>query len=306
MSDQDTPQVKPAKSPKPPSHLSRVGTDAVRQAFRRDRAAAMEDQLKRRRELADATAGEAAVLVPRDQGYVIIPRHTFDFTAGIDAAQDLVCRANIAQRKAKANKAFMVRVAEKNELTLQSPLLQLALRRDLVAAVARYLCMVPVLEYANVFYSSLAGSELVKSQLYHCDSDEAEQLKLFVVCEEVTSESGPLTFISAADSERVRDRVEYRYNTRLTDEQVREALGGCPQEIALTGPTGTAALIDTSRCFHYGSRFRDHSSRRIVVMLQYVTPLAFLYPTGFRTSARFRHLAPSDADELTMLVLGAA
>jgi hypothetical protein len=116
-----------------------------------------------------------------------------------------------------------------------------------------------------------------------------------------------LTFLPASVSQQVRDRTGYVYNARLTDEQVHAAAdGAAASEVALVGPRGTTAFIDTSRCLHYGSRFVDKTARRIVVMLQYVTPLAFILPEDdYRSGARFRHLATPGIDELTSLVLGA-
>lgn len=165
--------------------------------------------------------------------------------------------------------------------------------------------MVPILEFANVMYSSHTGPELLKSQLYHCDSNEVERIKIFVLCEAVTSDTGPLTFIPAHQSQLVRDRTGYKYNGRLTDQQVSESLGGLDAEVALVGPPGTTAFIDTSRCLHYGSRLVNENAHRLVVMLQYVTPLGFLYPDDHREAARFRHLASPNTDEMTALVLGA-
>jgi hypothetical protein len=164
--------------------------------------------------------------------------------------------------------------------------------------------MVPILQYANVVYSSQAGNELSKSQLYHCDSDEAEQMKIFVLCETVTQTEGPLTFLAASQSQQVRDRVQYRYKHRLADEEVRAAVAQPLNEVALTGPPGTLAFLDTSRCFHYGSRISTSETRRLVIMLQYVTPLAFILP-DYPIGATFAGLAESGRDEVERLVLGA-
>ena len=80
-------------------------------------------------------------------------------------------------------------------------------------------------------------------------------MKVLVLCDAVTPESGPLTFLPAAPSETLHRKVTYKYNTRLTDTQMRELLG--PAAVAPTaifGPAGTTAFLDTSRCFHFGSR----------------------------------------------------
>ena len=115
-----------------------------------------------------------------------------------------------------------------------------------------------------------------------------------------------MTFIPALASERLRTATGYKYKTRLTDAQAVETLGAEGRGIQMLGPAGTAAFLDTSRCFHYGSRFVDTTRQRIVVMLQYITPLAFILPDDHRDGARFAHLVSSQTDELTRLTLGAA
>jgi hypothetical protein len=298
----------PAKAPKskPANHVFRVGNDTVRAEYRRERSAAIRDRLVRREALAPALAERAVVALRRDDGYAIVPEGALDLAAAVHFAERVAAEVDLEKKKAEANKPFMVKLAEMSAMTLESPLLQLALNPGVLGAAAGYLGMVPILEYANVAYSSDTGEDLAKSQLYHCDSDEGEQVKMFVLCAPVTPETGPLTFLSAGRSQTVRDHAKYAYKHRLTDEQVTAALGSLDEEVALTGKAGTAAFIDTSRCLHYGSRFADRAATRLVIMLQYVTPLAFLYPDDHRTTARFRHLATPAQDEVTRLVLGAA
>ena len=292
---------------KPPSHQFRVSTDAVRQEYRQGRISELANEIERRQELANVLAPDAAVTISRDVGFVVCGPGAFAAVPAIvTAARDVVERVDLERVKAEANKPFMVKLVKMDTLTLNSPLLSFALRRDIVASAARYLGVVPILQYANVMFSSHAAAEPAKSQLYHCDSDEAEQVKVFILCEEVTADTGPLTFLPASQSQAVRDRVQYKYKTRLADDVVRAALDEPPQETQLTGPPGTTAFLDTSRCLHFGSRFRDTSARRLVVMLQYITPMAFILPEGdFREGATFRHLAGQAPDEVTAMVLGA-
>ena len=46
--------------------------------------------------------------------------------------------------------------------------------------------------------------------------------------------------------------------------------------VPCTGPAGTLAIGDTSRCFHFGRR--PGQRRRRVVMLQYLTAFASVFP----------------------------
>jgi hypothetical protein len=297
-------KIKSAKQ-KPASHAFRVSTDEVRQQYRRERAVEMPERLEPRVALAPELAQKAAVNIPREDGYVVVPAGRFEMSAVLAASHDMLATADVAAKQADAHKAFLISLGEQRDWSLESPIVQLGLRAEIVAAATAYLGMVPILQYANFMYSSYTGDELLKSQLYPCDSDEAEQMKVFVLCDEVTPATGPLTFLPARQSQVVRDRTGYRYKNRLTDQEVSDALGGLDSEVALTGPAGTTAFIDTSRCLHYGSRFRDPGAQRLVVMLQYVTPLAFLYTDDHRSTARFRHLVPPESDELTSLILGA-
>ncbi|NOT26971.1 MAG: hypothetical protein HOP16_12800 [Acidobacteria bacterium] len=296
-------KIKSAKE-KPASHAFRVSTDEIRRKYRQERAVEMPDRLERRVALAPELAPRAAVNVSREDGYVVVPAGRFEMGAVLAASHAMLATADVAGKQADAHKAFLISLGEQRAWSLDSPILQLGLRPEIVAAAASYLGMVPILQYANFMYSSYTGEELLKSQLYHCDSDEAEQIKVFVLCDEVTPATGPLTFLPASQSQVVRDRTGYRYKNRLTDQEVSDALGGLDSEVTMTGLAGTTAFIDTSRCLHYGSRFQDRSAQRLVVMLQYVTPLAFLYTDDHRSTARFRHLVTPESDELTSLLLG--
>ena len=273
----------------------------------RARARQMSDRLAPRRELARSLAADAAVHIPRAAGHALCPPGTLTGTSEVVAfAQETVRRVDIAQRQQKANKTFLMKLLPTASLTLESPLLGLALRREIVASAAEYLGLVPILQYANVLLSSYTGADASKSQLFHRDSTDTEQMKVFVLCDAVTPASGPLTFLPAAPSETLSGKAAYRYNTRLTDTQVRELLGAATAPMAILGPAGTTAFLDTSRCFHFGSRCADASTHRLVAMLQYVTPLAFILPDDHREGAQFRHLASDAHDEVTRLVLGAA
>jgi hypothetical protein len=295
----------PRVKEKPASHEYRVSTDAVRAEYRERRAAASIDLLTRRSNAAADLASQAAVRIPAEQGFLVCSPGTFDVAAVVAAALETVESVNIEEKKAEANKSFMTKLGNMKAMTLESPFLQFAMRPEIVASAAAYLGMVPIVQFANVYHSSHAADELAKSQLYHCDSDEVTQVKIFVFCEDVTPEAGPLTVVPADLSQRVRDHVHYKYKKRLSDEQVREALGDDLVEVPITGPAGTVVFVDTSRCLHFGSRISTVGVRRLVVMLQYVTPLAFILPEhDFHAGAAFRHLLRDDHDAVTALLLG--
>lgn len=105
------------------------------------------------------------------------------------------------------------------------------------------------LSHVGVFISGLERWRALRAyrgtQLPHFDVGDPKHVKLFVLLSEVKEgDQSALTFWSAPDSapfNKGRSRVE----ERELDESAA---------IRLTGPIGTAAIVDVSRCIHYGSR----------------------------------------------------
>ena len=247
-----------------------------------------------------------AFTIPQKKGFLVLPPGRFPEVDEITAtAHATVIAAGMDAGMESSNKAFFVSLLNQSELTLDSPFMRLALRPDIVSAVAAYLGVLPILEFVNVKRSDHVAQPLSKSQLLHCDSDEATQVKIFVLCTDVTTESGPLVILGADSSRRLRERLAYRHNHRVTDEEAVAALGNLDDLHAITGPPGTICCVDTSRCFHYGSRVSAPTGRRVVVLMQYITPWAFIMPPDFSQAARFRRIGRAASDPTTRAVLGA-
>ena len=81
----------------------------------------------------------------------------------------------------------------------------------------------------------------------------------------------------------------------MTDEAVTAAVGS--DRTVLDGPRGTAHFVDTSRCFHFGSRVQAGAPPRQLVVFQYLTPYAFEFQEDHRREAPYaiwrRPTAPS-------------
>jgi hypothetical protein len=203
----------------------------------------------------------------------------------------------------KRGKPFMTPILNGELLTRDSPLVRFALREDVLSAVARYLRVAPVLSSIDVYYSRSVDRELMSSQLLHCDGDDTRQIKIFVLCTPVDEASGPLMIMDADRSEELRRRLGYEYRNRVTDEEARAALGGL-ELTAVTGEAGTTCFVDTSRCFHYGSRVEADDRARLVAIVQYITPYSFMLPRDYRDAAPFRHLGGTGSSRLERLALG--
>ena len=253
-----------------------------------------------------ATLSRSDVDIAPQAGFVAVPPGRFPETDAIVLeARAALASYNAASPPAGKNrKRFLQNVLDASSLTLDSAMLRFGLREDVLSSVSHYLGVVPLLTTISVFHSDTVDGDPTSSQLYHCDGDDVTQVKIFVYCTDVDVPSGPLTLLDAATTREVQRRTGYWYRHRLTDEQVRAAVG-TPREHVIIGPTGTTVFVDTSRCFHFGSRVAPGASPRLAAMIQYQTPYSFMLPAAAETAAPFRRLANPSLSPLQRLVLGA-
>jgi hypothetical protein len=94
------------------------------------------------------------------------------------------------------------------------------------------------------------------SQVFHIDPYDHPMVYVIVLVRDCTPDAGPFTFLPASVSERAARELDYWSRGRpyrLSDEEIYSVVD--PSEaIELTYPRGTVLYVDTSRCFHYGSR----------------------------------------------------
>lgn len=105
------------------------------------------------------------------------------------------------------------------------------------------------------------------SQLWHTDYHSFPTVYVIVAVREIGPEDGALHFVGEEASGRAAEAVRYNRrgsSHRVSDEEFAEHVD--PSEtITFTGPPGSVILIDSSRCFHFGSR----NPRRPRYQLQY-------------------------------------
>jgi hypothetical protein len=270
------------------------------------RKAATSPSDERRRQLGWQLAEDAPLSIDPDLGYVRAePGSLRGADPVIESATALIKgighEALLHRHKKPMAKGFL----PETDLDLGSVYMRFALSDGVVAIVCRYLGMVPILTKIDVWYSAYIERPAWSSQFFHLDYADVTQLKLFLHCSDVELASGPLTIIDAADSRQLAKRVKYRFeHTRVTDETVDGAIG-LDRKLALAGPRGTAHFVDTSRCFHFGSRVQRGAPPRQLVVFQYLTPYSFDFHDDHRTEAPFRELATAESSEQERLLLGA-
>ncbi len=139
-----------------------------------------------------------------------------------------------------------------------------------------------------------------QSQLYHIDFYDSPQVYVLVALRDITSECGPWTFLPASATDRITRRIGYRergFGYRVPDEVIRPHIRE-GEEIAFTGPKGSVLFIDSSRCFHFGSR--NSKVPRFMMMYALQSPARCDFAQLFNEHQKFP--LPANAPELRRMV----
>jgi len=194
-------------------------------------------------------------------------------------------------------KEYLEEILSDEDLRRYPEFVQFCLSVPVVSAVTRYLGTVPVLRRVGLLLSSPADTD-ADSRLYHLDPEDFRQVKIFVNVFGVTPDHGPLTWLPGPVSRaalkgvwrREKAAGAHRDQFRRWDDAELAPHAGQSDRVALVGPAGTGAFVDTSRCLHFGSRIKP-GAMRLVFYAQYLR-YHFAYPTD-----RNRIEPPREADD---------
>jgi hypothetical protein len=260
---------------------------------------------KTRRDLVKALPLANVILIPEDTGYAKLTalepgfRHSVVESANLHwASFDLE-----GALKERGGRPFVAQGLS-GRLESNDPILKLALHPSVIAAVSRYIGMVPVIENITIWYSPNDRALENSSQYYHLDGQDVRTVQLFVLLDRVTDENGPLLVIRADESDALAERVQYRKtpSTKRLEDTVVEAAAS--EVVRFTGNAGDVLIADTDRCFHLGSR-EGRAPRRVLV-IQYYSPFAFVLPHRWDRALPLVHLAGRpEFSQTERLVLGA-
>jgi hypothetical protein len=260
------------------------------------------DEIRARKHIArEQPLGE--LTIDKYRGYTrMAPDARFDELARVGSA---LAAANVG-RSMGGKDFFRARFSTDDEIEI---LLRATLDRRIVHAVTSYLGTVPVICEADYYCSVPHGPPWSKSQLWHCDDDGNRLVKLFVYCEDVGSDVGPFECIDAQASARARRAVHYRYagrRYRVSDDAMSAPVQRS-EHLVFEGARTSSFLIDTSRCFHRGSRIAARDKRRVAAIVTFLQPNAKRLPLRLRSGAApLARFAERFTDPLARAVLGVA
>ena len=156
--------------------------------------------------------------------------------------------------------------------------LDFATSTDVLSTVSRYLGTIPALTTtlppgvrfveSNALYDDQPGCPR-DSQLYHIDYYSLPNVYVLVLLADTTHEHGPWTFIPRSVSQEAKRKLGYWQqgkDYRVSDEELFSVVDR-DQVIEFAYPRGTVLFIESSGCFHFGSR--DSVKPRFQLMYGY-------------------------------------
>jgi hypothetical protein len=170
------------------------------------------------------------------------------------------------RKHADSQQPFLRSLLFPGDLVTYPALLDFVLSPDVLAIAADYLQTVPVLSKtlppgvrfmeSNAALDPGAGGPFRESQLYHLDLHDTPLVYVLMLVQDVDESSGPWVFLPASVSERAKAALGYQRKGvpyRVSDEKMYSVVDRS-EAIAFTGRKGSVLFIDSSTCFHYGSR----------------------------------------------------
>jgi hypothetical protein len=219
------------------------------------------------------------------------------YDARADAAED----KEEQQLRRVQGKSPITHMLREDDFVERRELLDVATNRPISEIMTDYFGTVPRLDNIDL-WASRPNQNSIGSQLLHLDKPDRRYVSIFLNVMDVTEENGPLTFLAAEESSRVRRETQYEKlyfhgNGRLEDADLRH-VSGEDKLIKVIGPAGAGGIVDTSECLHFGSRSK--SGVRVVMIVTYM----LAHKPGQK---RFRNIASQIAtgDRLKSLLLGA-
>lgn len=195
-----------------------------------------------------------------------------------DSEKIIAERAGVRKSAGGAYRSYFQDVWTPDDLEKYPSFLDFTTSSDVLSAVSHYLKSIPVLSTTLPSGIRLVESNAAfddkpdsphDSQLYHIDYYSLPNVYVLVLLRDTTLENGPWTFLPRSDSQRARKALGYwsrRRGYRVSDEEVFSVVDR-KAEIPFCAPRGTVLFIESSGCFHFGSR--NSVQPRFQLMLGY-------------------------------------
>lgn len=226
--------------------------------------------------------------IPDNMGFRKIDDLDPHFTQRVhQAARDLIKGLDLNKLFEQSENKHLVSIRLATDGDPESPFMQLALSPSIVKMVGDYLGMLPVIENIYLWYSPNKENIAKSSQYYHFDAQDVRTVQMFLLIEDVDADSGPFVLLEAQESEKLARAIDYKKSglTKRVDDELISQYCSADKIHKVIDKAGSMYIVDSDRCFHYGSR--KATKPRFMVVVQYFTPYAFSIPFKWWTGLPF-------------------
>jgi hypothetical protein len=184
----------------------------------------------------------------------------------LEDADKIIAERSGERRSPKgAYRSYFQDVWTPEDLQRYPSFLDFATSSDVLSVVSHYLQSIPVLSTTlppgiRFTESNAAFDDQPEkphdSQLYHIDYYSLPNVYILVLLRNTTPEHGPWTFLPRSVSQEARRALNYwsrQRGYRVSDEDIYSVVDR-KEVIEFCYPRGTVLFIESSGCFHYGSR----------------------------------------------------
>jgi len=187
----------------------------------------------------------------------------------LSEAEEVIKQRGQVQLKDKsAYRSYFQNIAVPADAETYPSFLNFGLSSEILATVSNYLKNIPVLSgtlppgirlaesYAKYAEGSAPNGAYKDSQLFHIDYYALPMVYVIVLLRDVTPQSGPFYWMSLSKSAQAARALNYWSRGtpyRITDERFYSVADNKDVH-PLIYPKGTVLFVESTGCFHYGSR----------------------------------------------------
>lgn len=167
------------------------------------------------------------------------------------------------------NKSMIYNILKPNDISKIDGLIEFATNKKLISVIFNYLNEVPILLGINLYLSPKNENEqFSSSQLFHLDTEQHKQIKIFYLLHDTEILHGPLEFMDKLKTKNILKSINYS-GERISDETIRNLnlSNSYKNDKTFIGKRGLGLMIDSSNCLHRGSR--KITKNRYILQFQY-------------------------------------
>ena len=209
--------------------------------------------------------------VPNEDGFCVADMRDFEPAQRCRSfCKKLINSVDFEELATQSKKPFLVPYDLDQSDPTNLPVTEFALHPKILGTVSRYIGSMPVLLKSSIWYSN--GEDVGgRSQFFHLDGEDIRTIKLLFMLEDVDTSTRPFTIISAKESKQAYKWLKRSGKIKVRNEKIPDEVFFSYTEkssvVPLIGTAGTAAFVDPTRCYHYGSRIG--TKPRWLLMLHY-------------------------------------